>query len=318
MKVVPIRNPIYSASHPQSDLTGPWKDIPHVWKTIETDKILANSSIDDGNMYLEYQHHGIPLSRISRMYLDKAIEGHREAVANLTVENIEAVFMTSVLLSFCSLFSLSETEDDVANSTLTLDPVLWLQLARSIQSITKRWREMLGKAWMIYSGVFYGKPDLTDNDELFNPENCKGFERLLTWAEEFEVITAEDKDAYSKTLSYTGLIYKGIMEDTEEPLISCRRFIAMPPRCPNRFVDLVAARQPRAITILAHFFAMMKLIDDKVPWLKGIAERQVPKMYEQLPVGWHDMMAWPMAVVHGEFERPSKNFQADEMGAATV
>jgi hypothetical protein len=37
-------------------------------------------------------------------------------------------------------------------------------------------------------------------------------------------------------------------------------------------------------------FALMKLIEDQVQWFKGIAQRQVPKIYHQLPNGWQPMM----------------------------
>ena len=57
----------------------------------------------------------------------------------------------------------------------------------------------------------------------------------------------------------------------------------------------------------------MKLIEHEVRWLKGIAERQVPKIYEQLPVGWRDMMAWPMAVARGEISREPTETQVDDI-----
>ena len=136
----------------------------------------------------------------------------------------------------------------------------------------------------------YGKPDMTDESGLFNPEHGRPFEKLLNWAEEYEAMTMEDREAYRKVLSYIGLIYKGVSEGTDDPMTTCRRLVGMPSRNDPRFVDLVEAKQPRALTMLAHLFVCMKLIDDKVPWFKGIAERQVPKIYEQLPVGWRAMM----------------------------
>ena len=136
----------------------------------------------------------------------------------------------------------------------------------------------------------YGKEEMTDESDLYHREHGKPFEKLLTWAEEYEATTAEDKETYRKVLNYIGLIYKGVSNGTDDPMATCRRLVAMPSRNDPRFVDLVEARHPRALTMLAHAFACMKLVDDKVPWFKGIAERQVPKIYEQLPVGWRAMM----------------------------
>ena len=126
-------------------------------------------------------------------------------------------------------------------------------------------------------------------------------------------MTTEDQDAYQKTLSYIGLIYKGIVEGTDTPLATCRRLIAMPSRCPPRFVDLCEASKPRAMVMLAHVFASMKLVGSQTVWFGGIAERQVPRIYEQLPVGWQEMMTWPMAVANGEVDREPKETQIDDI-----
>ena len=255
---------------------------------MEVDTNLATKLSNSGNnAYLAAKRSHEMLS-VSRMYFDRAIDGHRKALANLSVENIEAVYITSIMVSFHALFVLSESEDD---STLpSLDPIQWLRLAKGTRFICVRWAELVGPSWIESSGVFYGRPDMTDTSEIFSREHGKPFVRLLTYAEEFEAMTADDKEVYQRAISYVGLIYKGISEGTDDPMATCRRLVGMPSRNDPRFIELVEAKQPRALTILAHTFACMKLIDDKVPWFRRIAERQVPKIYEQLPVGWRAMM----------------------------
>jgi hypothetical protein len=154
---------------------------------------------------------------------------------------------------------------------------------------------------------------MTDTDELFDTEHGKPFLKLLTFAEDFESITPGDRLVYQNAISYVGLIYKGISDGTESEMASCRRLIAMPSRMDPRFIDLYEAKQPRAIAILAHLFACMKLIADKVPWFEGIAERQIPKTYEQLPAGWKPMLVWPMAILNGEIDREPKETQIDDI-----
>lgn len=134
------------------------------------------------------------------------------------------------------------------------------------------------------------KPDMSDNAEIFNNEHGRPFVKLLTFAEDFEAMSAEDREIYRQVICYIGNIYKGIVEETDEPLATCRRLIAAPSRNQPRFIELLEAKQPRALTILAHMFACMKLIAEQVQWFKGIAERQVPRLYEQLPTGWHPMV----------------------------
>lgn len=273
--------------------------------------ILANSLTSAGNnAFLASKKCG-EMVAISRMYFNRAIDGHRKALSDLTMENVEAVYCTSVLVSFVALFTLSESEDD--SMLMSVNPIQWLRLARGTVHITSRWNELVGTGWLGTSGVFYGTPGMTDAEALFDRQNERPFGRLLTWAKDFEAMTAEDYDAYQKTLAYIGAIYKGIIDGTDTSLATCRRLIAMPSRCPPRFVDLAEAKQPRALVMLSHVFATMKLTDKTTPWFRGIAERQVPRIYESLPQGWKEMMNWPMAVANGEVGREPRETFIDDI-----
>lgn len=112
-----------------------------------------------------------------------------------------------------------------------------------------------------------------------------------------DTILDEDRTAYEYTLSYVGLAYKGIVQESDSPLASNRRFIALPARLPDRFSQLIEERQPRAVAILAHIFACMRLIEDKSTWFKGIAQRQVPIVCMTLPPSWGHMVQWPLEVI---------------------
>lgn len=306
-KVVPITNPQYDPAHAEGDSKTHWRKL-HDKSILDS---VVNALNDSGdNAYLGTKRsHGMLTT--SHMYFDRAIDGYRKAVDDLTIDNIEAVFTTSMLTSFNALFALSENEDDTTGPSN--DPSFWLRLGRGSYHIIQRWRALAGEGWIAHSGVFYGEPDLSNDEWIFAPEHGKIFGRLLTFAADFEAITDEDRNAYTMSLAYIGVIYKGIVEGTDTPLATCRRLVAMPSKCPPRFVDLVEARQPRAMVMLAHLFAGMKLVDQSVVWLSGIAERQVPKIYEQLPVGWREMMAWPMAVAQGEVNREPRETQIDDV-----
>lgn len=142
----------------------------------------------------------------------------------------------------------------------------------------------------------HGEPDLSDEDELFHPIHMEPFKYLLSNVEGDEILD-EDKIAYEHTLSYVGLIYKGIVQGFDSPLATGRRCIAMPASVPIRFLDLVEANRPRAIAVMAHVFAAMKLIENQYPWFKGIAQRQVPILCRGLPQQWAELVQWPMQVI---------------------
>lgn len=267
---------------------------------------------------------------VSRFYFDRAIEGHRKALDDLSVENIESVYMTSILVSFHAVFVLSESEED---TTLpSLDPLQWMRLAKGTRFICARWYELVccnhlkaspfgpctddkqvGPSWLHQSGVFYGTPDLTDATKLYDTEHGKPFLKLLTWAEDFETITPEDRLVYQNVISYVGAVYTGISEGSEGEMASCRRIIATPSRNDPRFIDLLEAKQPRAWAIMAHLFACMKLIANKVTWFEGIAERQIPRIQAMLPTGWMPMLAWPLAIMNGEIDREPKETYIEDI-----
>lgn len=78
---------------------------------------------------------------VSRFYFDRAIEGHRKALDDLSVENIESVYMTSILVSFHAVFVLSESEED---TTLpSLDFLQWMRLAKGTRYICARWYDLV-------------------------------------------------------------------------------------------------------------------------------------------------------------------------------
>jgi hypothetical protein len=163
------------------------------------------------------------------------------------------------------------------------------------------------------AGIFHGIPEMMDTAELFNTEHGKPFLRLLTFASDFETVTPEDRNVYQSVISYVGLAYKHIINGTESSMTTWRRLIGTASRNDARFIDFVEEKQPRAMAILAHAFACMKLIADEVPWFRGIAERQVPKILNQLPMGWKPMLAWPMAIVNGEVNREPVETAIDDI-----
>lgn len=235
----------------------------------------------------------------SRIYFDRAMEGHRLSLSNeLTLQNIEAIYTTTTMISFAALFSLSSREDDP--SLPPLDPVLWVRSAADTRDLANRWQELAGADSITLSAVFSGKPDMSNEEELFQPQHAEPFATLLTWGLEYEPISEQDRDAYEKTVAYLGLTYKNILDGTDDYLATCRRIIALPARCPPRFAELAQERQSRAMAILTHMFALMKLIDSEAVWFRGIAEQQIPRFYERVGPAWQELLRWPMTVVAGE------------------
>ena len=97
-KVVPIRDPIYNPAHPERDLTDRWslKDISARWelqrdelRTMSEKQISSRITNAGNNAYLAAKRSHEMLTA-SRMYFDRALDGHRKALVDLSIENIEA------------------------------------------------------------------------------------------------------------------------------------------------------------------------------------------------------------------------------------
>ena len=217
---VPVKNPIYSSGHPERARTGLWKEIPEAWKRAGASNysLTPDKAVPLGTAFVERSN--LDMRSISRTYLDEAVEGHRQALTDLSEDNIEKVFMTSVVLSFYTLFTLNERENDALPSFSNVS--CWLQMAKGTRFIGNQWQQMVGSIWRVQSGIFYGQPDLTDTCDLFNPEHSKPFNKLLTWAPAVDHTGPEHRSIYQQVLSYVCLIYRGIMDGSDDSLTTSK------------------------------------------------------------------------------------------------
>ena len=65
----------------------------------------------------------------------------------------------------------------------------------------------------------------------------------------------EARDAYNKTVSYIGIIHLAITAG-EHDMEVCRRLIAFAVLIPDKMIELIEEKRPRALVILAHYFAV--------------------------------------------------------------
>jgi hypothetical protein len=237
----------------------------------------------------------------SRMYWNSSMSRHRNALAAPSKETLDASFLAAVLLSLNVVFTLSDTEHDPA---LPLHDIsTWLRLADETGYLNDLRAQQSDNLSMHPTGISISRHALLEEDQLFEQEQGRPFETLLTFAEDYEAMTTTDKSAYQAAVAFIALVYKGINEATLHPLEACYRLATMPMRLPKRFAEQIDMRTPRAMVILAHAFALMKLLSEQVPWLRGVAEVQVPLIQQQIPAAWNEMMKWPVAIAHGEMMR---------------
>ncbi|ROV98751.1 hypothetical protein VMCG_06765 [Cytospora schulzeri] len=255
---------------------------------------LLRSTPDDKELFTARQN-----------YFISALQAQRQEVARLTVDNAEAVCFAALFISITSFAMLKERSLHPYQP-----PMEWLQVGRgagtviwqSVETIMTQSKESDHPNLMVVSGAY---PYFGRDESYFSPEMRRSFEGLLTqhlpsgddWNDE------ETRDAYEKTLSYVGSIQMGI--NNGEPVYAvARRIQAFALVAPPKYIQLLGLQRPRALVILAHFWATVAHVHS-VWWLgeddamgeETTAKREIRAIKGVLPPEWPTTMVWPLDVV---------------------
>ena len=77
---------------------------------------------------------------------------------------------------------------------------------------------------------------------------------------------------------------------------SRRRLLALPMLVTERFIELVEEQQPRALVVLAHYFAL--LVGFSSFWQMGNAgQREIRGIRSVVPAEWLDLMRAPLHAI---------------------
>lgn len=254
------------------------------------DAVLATSALHCSRV-----HPSEPVfAAASEHYFAKAIETHRSALQHLSADNAIALLLTSNLVLVHALCAGVNDDSPFAQKC---DPTSWLRLASQSRHVFRECKRVAGKDAVLFDIQELAEPVMRNYDDSFAPEHRKRFGFLLSHGADYETVTPLDREAYECTLSLIGLAYKHAGH--ELPIATCRRIFSTPARSPLRFIELVEELRPRALAILAHLYAVFKLIKVELWWFEGIAEKQVNRINELLPAGWKGMIEEPLQLVNG-------------------
>lgn len=269
---------------------------------LQHDNMLHALLATSATQILQSQPGDKELFAARQSYFISALSAQRQEVQKLTVENAQAVCLGSLLISITSFAMLKERSLDPYQP-----PMEWLQLGRgagtviwqSVQTIVKQSKEGDNPALMT---VATGYPYFGRDQSYFSPEMRRNFANVLTqgpasgddWTDD------ETREAYEKALSYVGSIQKGI-DDGEPVYAISRRLQTFALLVPPRFVGLLSMQRPRALVVLAHFFATASQVRG-VWWLgeadgvdeDSTAKREIRAIKEVLPDEWLGPMVWPL------------------------
>ncbi|KAK7737319.1 hypothetical protein SLS53_006622 [Cytospora paraplurivora] len=289
----------------------PAADWVHLWATIIPDMALHHDNLlhamlaTSATNLLRSNPDDKELFAARQGYFISTLHAQRQEVAKLTVENAEAVCFASLLISITSFAMLKE------RVLLPYQPPMeWLQVGRgagtviwqSVDTIMTQSKESDHPNLMVVAGTY---PYFGHDQSYFSPEMRRDFEGVLTqhlpsgddWSDE------ETREAYEKTLSYVGSIQRGL--NNGEPVYAvARRIQAFALVAPPKYIELLGSQRPRALVIMAHFWATVAQVRN-VWWLgeKGAmgedstAKREIRAIKSVLPPEWLTTIVWPLDVV---------------------
>jgi len=264
----------------------------------------------DALLYAMYAIAALHLSRLEpdnaevidayRNYLGLALREHREDVSELSKANSDAACLTSSLIRIYAFAILQERPLNpytppmqflyMTSGALMVFHEAWNSVADDESSVavqlvknTPVWSE--GEAsfedgWMapFHQSNGLGLSHLLQRDATENPPE--------PWDIEFQ-------EAYQSTLNYIGSVQIAIAAG-EAGMLTLRRLLLFPILVPKKFIDLVAEQRPRALVVLAHYFALIARFEHL--WYIGDGgRREVRGIQTVLSAEWNGMMGWPLS-----------------------
>jgi len=243
-------------------------------------------------------------------YLGLTLREHRNDVANLGPANADATALTSSFLRVSNFALLKERQQHPYTP-----PVDWLHMSSTTgQGLNvAAWQyihndeKSIMRAFINTSRSMSPNPSgyLRNDEFLIQEANRRELLHLMRRTQD-DILTepwnAEIVGAYETTISYIGAIQLAI-QSLEPPEAIFGRIILFPQCVETNFITLVQQQRPRALVILAHYFAY--LTDFRYIWWIGEAgPREVRSIESVLPDDWLDLMVWPLQAIDDVYILP--------------
>ena len=246
----------------------------------------------------------IDFAHAHRVYLDMAIREHRNALARLSTSTADAIVLTSIMLS---VIAVSRNPDP--DQSVYKPPVQWLSISSAIKDVFQAAMAIpLTENNTLTKSLVtppeegdYPEPNFSNTREFYSPAYLTPFRHILDFddPDDLDPASPDVSAAYADSLALVGSIYAAIERGDPQRQLS-RRMISFAPLAPRTLVALVAEGRPRALVIIAHFFALTKRLDHHYWWLRGAAEREVYGIRSLVPKTWAWALKWPVEMIERE------------------
>ncbi len=105
-----------------------------------------------------------------------------------------------------------------------------------------------------------------------------------------------DVEVYYDALKYLGSLYqelgKGFSATMSLRIVTWFTFLPQP------FVELARRKRPRSLVVIAHYLCFIKLVQDRLWWLAGIADKEIRDILDFLGEDWYPLLRVPQIALH--------------------
>lgn len=231
-----------------------------------------------------------------RTYLNLALREHHKDVAEMNAQNIEYICLTSSMLRIHGFVRLQ------GRSLQPYTPPMdWLRITGSSTAVFRQaWDLIKNKPNSVAYEMIESTSDFRDDNE--SEELRRDLEHLMSREKPHELEEPWDSEteaAYAGALNSIGGIWKAL--DSQRPAGGVgRRVVVFPMLLNKRFADMVEEVRPRALVILAHYFALLAILS-RVWWIGDSGPREVRAIAAILPDEWQGLLDWPKRILQEHY-----------------
>lgn len=229
-----------------------------------------------------------------RKYLDMALRGHQIEIKSLSKTNADAICLTSSMIRNSTMATLADRPIDPY-----VPPTDWFHMwLGSREVFSTAWAWVGDDETSMAKLITERKPDMKDVDALFHESNGNGFMHLLERSpndKANEPWDDEIQEAYRLVICYIGGIQIAMnANETADELT--RRAVGFGLLIPKRFINLMDEARPRALVVLAHYFALLAKLRD-IWWIGDTGRREVRAINSELSGEWQRLMSGPLMAI---------------------
>lgn len=254
-----------------------------VVRTAFESPFLMNTLLALASLHMQSLGQGIGARR-TLSYCSMAFEGHRKAINKANPRTYSALLANALLLSLLASPCFRKAGEP---RLLLID---WMLMWRGIPSVF----DITGFECITSGGLdpLFQRPTLQlDITAAAVPKE------LLNMLSSTQV---DDQDflemaTYHETLLCLGSLYLHLAEHGMDSKMAMR-IITWFTVVPESFFGLARAKRARAMVILAHYAAFLKLVNS-VWWLKDVGDSSIYDIWQHLQPEWHKYMQLPVGMI---------------------